>query len=211
MGLIRKLRDNPIMKTKQVRRFSGVHLIEPETLSDYATNASLLALHIWYDLDEKVPNHGIDKGTLLELCLIHNINEVFTNDMRKSVKESIPGLKSMLRESSYSMLSQCDIFDGVISGLWYHQSSMDPTAYEVIKCIKLIMASYKLYNEYVLKGNKEVEELIGDCKHYLDDLISYYNKWNEQPEGDLSISQRKFAETLTSYLAEAKSILVTLR
>ena len=210
MGLIRKLRDNPIMKTKQVRRFSGVHLIDPETLSDYTTNASLLALHIWYDLNKRVPLIKIDKGYLLELCLVHNINEVFTNDMRKSVKESIPGLKSMLKEASYSMLIKCDI-NGIVSNLWYHQSTLDPQTYEIIKCVKLIMASYKLYNEYVLKGNKEVEELISECISYIDNLISYYDEWFKQPKGDLSISQRKFAETLISYLSEAKSILVTLR
>ena len=63
---ITKLINSPLFTGGRVRRYSGLHLVEPESLSDHTYETVLMSLLIYKDLERLNLNHLVDKGSMLE-------------------------------------------------------------------------------------------------------------------------------------------------
>lgn len=82
---------SPLMRTNEVKRYSGTKLFEEESLSQHITDISMMS----YMIAKKLNTYGenIDIGLLLEKCLIHDIDEIVTGDLPRNTKYANPNIK----------------------------------------------------------------------------------------------------------------------
>ena len=89
---------SPLMRMNEVKRYSGTRLQEEESLSHHITDVSMMSYIVAKRLISN--NDSIDIGSLLEKCLIHDLDEIATGDIPRNTKYAIPGMKVQLDEVS---------------------------------------------------------------------------------------------------------------
>ena len=187
---LKDLTNHPFLKTKYVPRYSSFQLKDPETLSDHITEMSTLAVLLYHELDKKLNGNAskyIDKGELLEKCIVHDLDEVFSNDIIRPVKYSVNGLKHMIDEAMGKIIRYHELnLIGTNDMTMVWSTSKDGLTGLIVKVLDLVVVSIKIYKEVQLKNNLEmystVESCIDslrDCETYLKDFIKELKKRNE--------------------------------
>lgn len=85
-------------KAKKVTRYSGINLIQPESLESHILEMCGMA----FDIHFKSPDFDLNK--LLKLILIHDIDECLTVDIPRPFKYFDPSFRDKLNETSHRYL-----------------------------------------------------------------------------------------------------------
>lgn len=178
---ITKLINSPLFTGGRVRRYSGLHLVEPESLSDHTYETVLMSLLIYKELERLNLSHLVDKGSMLEKALLHDLDESVMGDIPRTVKYADPRLKPALDDVSVRYINSLTApFDISIESEFL---SCKDGSYEgkILKVVDLILVARKAIRELDLKNNREflivvdeVNQYLAELKFNLDDNIENY-------------------------------------
>ncbi len=82
---------NPMCRTSEVNRYSGIYQQNVENLAEHITDIMMLSYMIGNKLNDF--GEGIDLGILLEKCLLHDVEEVILGDIPRTTKYASDGIK----------------------------------------------------------------------------------------------------------------------
>ena len=174
---LKDLTNHPFLKTKYVPRYSSFQLKDPETLSDHITEMSTLAVLLYHELDKKLNGNAskyIDRGELLEKCIVHDLDEVFSNDIIRPVKYSVNGLKHMIDEAMGKIIRYHELnLTGTNDMTMIWSTSKDGLTGLIVKVLDLVVVSMKIYKEIELKNNFEMYNTVKSCINSLKDCEVY--------------------------------------
>lgn len=163
---LRNMINSPLFTGGRVQRYTGLHLVEPESLSDHTYESVLLCLIIIKRL-EKDGIYHLDKGLLLEKALLHDLDESMTGDIPRPVKYADPDLKPALDKISRRYVEYLTKPFGIdISSDFENCKDKTPEGL-VLKVVDLILVARKSIRELELKGNQEFYTVVGEVRGYL--------------------------------------------
>lgn len=178
---LKELTNHPFLKTKYVPRYSSFQLKDPETLSDHITEMSTLAVLLYHELDKKLNGNAskyIDRGELLEKCIVHDLDEVFSNDIIRPVKYSVNGLKHMIDEAMGKIIRYHELnLTGTNDMTMIWSTSKDGLTGLIVKVLDLVVVSIKIYKEVELKNNFEMYNTVKSCINSLKDCGVYVEEF----------------------------------
>ena len=169
-----KVVNNPIFNVDGVERYSGVYQVKKETLSHHITDVSLLSYIIALKLNTYGEN--LDKGLILEKCLLHDLEETLTGDIPRSTKYYCKsGLEAMQGVADDAMHKITDLIDGSseIFELWgtakYGKEGMILKLADMICVVRKVMIEVGLLNNnYFLKVAHEVRGFLSELAKTAD-------------------------------------------
>lgn len=163
-----KLVNNPVFNVDGVERYSGVYQVKKETLSHHITDVSLLS----YVLTLKLNTYGenLDKGIVLEKCLLHDMEEVLTGDIPRSTKYYCQeGLLAMQGVADDAMGVITELIDGSEDMMELWDNAKKGKEGVILKladmlCVvrKVTMEVGLLNNNYFLKVATEVRDFLSE-------------------------------------------------
>lgn len=168
----KELINSPVFNSSRVRRYSGLHLVEEETLTDHICEMSILCLLIYKDINLRYPDVGskINLGKLMERAVVHDLEETITNDIPRPVKYSIPEMKTLMDKVSEGYMKLISKQVGVdLMSEWKDCKDSSPEGY-IIKTADMILVARKAYREVALKSNNEMIIVLQEVVHYMRDL-----------------------------------------
>lgn len=169
----KELINSPVFNSSRVRRYSGLHLVEEETLTDHICEMSILCLLIYKDILSSRPGVRIDLGKLMERAVVHDLEETITNDIPRPVKYSITEMKSLMDKVSEGYMKLISEQVGVdLMSEWKDCKDSSPEGY-IIKTTDMILVARKAYREVALKSNNEMVIVLQEVVHYMRELDDY--------------------------------------
>lgn len=198
---LKKLINSPAFTGGRVIRYTGMHCVETEDLSQHSYETALLCLMIFNDLKDK-HNIVLDKGILLEKAILHDIEESVMGDIPRTVKYHDERLKPILDSTATAYMSSiCDSIGVNLQSAW--ENCKDDT-YEgrVLSYVDLLLVARKAIRELDLKGNKEFYVVVKEVSDYLGE---YQIKLEALASSSDDSTQFAFFEYLMGSVASTKS------
>lgn len=181
---IREVGFNPLMRSEEIMRYSGIYQAQPESLAVHICDTSMMAYIIGVQLNSF--GEGLDLGLLLEKCLLHDLDETLTGDIPRNTKYANKEIKSALDNLQDDVL---EVIKKYINNEEIIQKCKDAKKGKeglILKLADMLGVARRALQEIVLRGNltflKVVEEL-GDHLEYLmnelnmEDFTQESSKW----------------------------------
>lgn len=174
---------SPLMRTNEVKRYSGTRLQEDETLAQHITDMCMMS----YIITKHLITYGeeLDLGVILEKCIIHDLDELATGDMPRNTKYASENIKKELDAVAelavrrYAMTHKgLDDLEGKWSNAKQGKEGF------IIKLVDMLCVVRKAIIEIEVYGNlsclKVTKELDSHLEHLGSQLMS--NPKLEKPE-----------------------------
>lgn len=164
---------SPIMRTNEVKRYSGVYLQESENLSQHITDVMIMG----YMISKKLNMYGenIDIGLFLEKALVHDLDEISTGDIPHNTKYSSISMKKesdLLAEKVIKRYSELDESLSDLPETWSH--TKDGKEGVILKLCDILCIVRKSIIEVEIYNNllflKISEELVHNLEVYQNSL-----------------------------------------
>jgi 5'-deoxynucleotidase YfbR-like HD superfamily hydrolase len=169
MGEFINIAFSPILRMKEVERYSGVYQIDRETLSDHISDVCimsyLIAKKLIRDFGEK-----IDIGSLLEKCIIHDMDEVLTGDVPRNTKYANSRIKSSMDEvATQSIKSLADDlnYDDLVDK-W--KNSKKGKEGLILKITDMLDVAKKVISEIEFHNNLSFLKVVKELSHHLNQM-----------------------------------------
>jgi 5'-deoxynucleotidase YfbR-like HD superfamily hydrolase len=162
---------SPLMKTNEVKRYSGTKLSEEESLSQHITDMCMMS----YIITKRLNYYGedINTGEVLEKCLVHDLDELSTGDMPRNTKYANPDIKRTLDEvAKLSVQRYSESYKGMddIVNIWENAKS-DKSGF-IVKLCDMLCVVRKASIEIEVYNNMCCLKVTKELVSHLDNLSS---------------------------------------
>lgn len=166
-----KLINSSMLDTPEVMRYSGLRQSEPESLSDHVVDVMMMSYIIGLKL--RSMEVEVDVGTLLEKCLVHDIDEVLIGDIPRLTKYSSEGVYNGLsdladevaKDMSYDIDGGTRMYDA-----WKYSKDDSLEGY-ILKLVDMLSVVSKVVLEVDTLGNKKFMRVALEVSEYIKTLI----------------------------------------
>lgn len=126
---LREMLTGDVNRLRYITRYSTSLVLHRENVAEHSYYVSLYAMFITRWVDQNVSFvHPVDQLTILQRCLVHDLDEARTGDFQRPFKYRRPGLKNMMDEAAKQEFSEAitSIFPGDrdyvldLSARWEH-------------------------------------------------------------------------------------------
>lgn len=158
-------------KAKKVTRYSGINLIQPESLESHIIEM----IGIAFDFYSKSPDFDLNK--LIRLISVHDMDEPLTVDIPRPFKYFNSEFRVMLHNTTHGYLKSLGIDDEFIDECM-NAKSMGLEG-NLLHFIDLIQVEKKLTLEINL-GNSTIKNNLLEVQNYITDFLNSnptYNKY----------------------------------
>ena len=164
----KKLSFNPLMRSEEVVRYSGVYQSQPETLSVHIADVSMMSYIIAQTLNSFGENLNI--GILLEKCLIHDLDETLTGDIPRNTKYANPKIKADLDELQDEVLEKILKYipnDDIIDKCKNAKQGKEGL---ILTLSDMLGVARRALQEVDLRGNRTFLKVVEELGYHLDKL-----------------------------------------
>lgn len=206
---IKNLCFNPLMKTEEVVRFSGIYQMQPETLSEHICCTQLIAYQIGTILNTLGEN--LDIGVLLEKVLLHDMDECITGDIprntkycTKEVKRELDKVQDIALDSIAKLLDDPSLINKC-------KTAKEGKEGFILKLADMFSVVKRVIQEISLRGNmsflKVVEELENhliwldsiDIKDFNPASVKWIKSLIKDAKNEIQILHYKYLEIINSF------------
>lgn len=196
-----KLINSPLLKSKDITRYSANYQSHIETLSDHITDVSMMSYIICLDLLNL--HEDIDVGKVLEYAITHDVEETRTGDVVRSLKyyddRVLSELKRVAQEIEYNYAKSHNY--PRLHEMWDNSKSGKEGL--IIKLTDMLSVARKCIQEVELLGNKTFLKITREVTDYLSELEDVIND-----SDDYSIESKSYLISLTKSAEESCRFLV---
>lgn len=193
---------NQMNRMNEVYRYSSVYQEDKESLAEHISEVSMMSYLISKEFEKF--NETIDKGVLLEKCLLHDIDEVLTGDVPRNTKYATSAVHRELNtvaddavkliESTYGSINIFDIWSNAKEG----KEGL------ILKIVDMLCVAKKCITEIELRGNKSFLKVITELESHLDKMIKDDTKFS-------ILDKDESKHLLKSLIIESKDEITTIR
>lgn len=171
---------NPILRSNEVKRYSGVRMQEEETLSQHIFEVSALS----YMIANKLTSLGedIDTSEILKRCLLHDFDEIVTGDVQRNVKYASPAIKmAMDNVASHGVERLEDSYKELLGSDFYSEWSKSKVGKEgfVIKLADMLVVARKAMIEVDIYHNYSAMKVVSELVNHLKNLAKTFEEFKE--------------------------------
>lgn len=194
---------NPMSRMNEVSRYSSVYQETNESLAEHITDVSVMSYLIAKTIQSNFTD-DIDLGTLLEKCLLHDIDEVITGDVPRNTKYATNNVHDNLDQVASDAVDLIEKYIGVggICEVWDFAKEGKEGA--ILKIVDMLCVVKKSITEIELRGNLSFLKVVTELETHLTTMLScdeVYKRFDDE-------RTRKFLKNLVS---QAKDETVTIR
>lgn len=194
---------NPMSRMNEVSRYSSVYQETNESLAEHITDVSVMSYLIAKTIQSNFTD-DIDLGTLLEKCLLHDIDEVITGDVPRNTKYATKNVHDNLDQVASDAVDLIEKYIGVrgICEVWDFAKEGKEGA--ILKIVDMLCVVKKSITEIELRGNLSFLKVVTELETHLTTMLScdeVYKRFEDE-------RTRKFLKNLVS---QAKDETVTIR
>lgn len=194
---------NPMSRMNEVSRYSSVYQDTNETLAEHVTEVSVMAYLIAKKM-EVLGNENIDIGSLLEKCLLHDMDEVLTGDIPRNTKYATREVHAELNKVADEAVTMIEGILGGISLTPVWRSAKSKKEGVILKVVDMLCVVKKCVTEIELRGNLTFLKVVAELETHLTNMLSNddaYAQFDKESSRDL----------LKTLLSEAKDEVTTIR
>lgn len=194
---------NPMSRMNEVSRYSSVYQETNESLAEHITDVSVMSYLIAKTIQSNFTD-DINLGTLLEKCLLHDIDEVITGDIPRNTKYATNSVHDNLDQVASNAVDLIEKYIGVrgICEVWDFAKEGKEGA--ILKIVDMLCVVKKSITEIELRGNLSFLKVVTELETHLTTMLScdeVYKRFDDE-------RTRKFLKNLVS---QAKDETVTIR
>lgn len=189
-------------RMNEVYRYSSVYQEDEESLAEHVAEVLMMSYLVAKNMEKL--GETIDKGVLLEKCLLHDIDEVLTGDVPRNTKYANNNVHKELNivadeavkliESTYGDI---DIFN-----IWNTAKSGKEGV--ILKVVDMLCVAKKCITEIELRGNKSFLKVVTELESHLEKMIASDNGF--------SLFEKDAAKSfLKDLIIDAKDEITTIR
>lgn len=193
---------NPVCRMNEVLRYSSVYQETEESLGEHVAEVSsmsyLIARYLMKNFKEL-----IDIGSLLEKCLLHDVDETLTGDIPRNTKyatHEVHNSLNIVAEESVKTI------EGIIGGIeifeeW--EKAKNDKEGMILKIVDMLCVVKKAVTEVELRGNLTFLKVVSELEGHL----------TRMSEGDHyeMFDKEESKSYLKSLVQEARDEVVTMR
>lgn len=186
----------------EVCRYSSVYQETSESLAEHVTEVLTMSYLIAKNLEKF--GERIDKGVLLEKCLLHDMDEVLTGDIPRNTKYATDAVHkelNLVAEDAVRLiektLGDIEIFD-----TW--KAAKEGKEGVILKIVDMLCVVKKCITEIELRGNRSFLKVVTELETHLTNMVNSTDKYSVF-EKAMSVS------FLRSLVIEAKDEITTIR
>lgn len=174
-----KFTSCPLMNMHNIFRYSGVKLVEPESLSSHIVEVQIMGYMILDHLNESY-KENLDRGLYLEKALHHDLEESLTGDVCRPLKYYNNDIHHELEKVAQSTAK--DIYRKYFENtdemykLW--DESKEGKEGVLVKIVDMLAVASKALREVVLLNNNYFLKVVYEVRHYLGDTLQYIQKYS---------------------------------
>jgi len=166
--------SSPLMNLENVYRYSGIKMVEPESLAIHTLEVQILGYlvidHINYHSDE-----NLDKLVFLEKALHHDLEESLTGDVARPLKYNNKNVLRELRDVANNIAKDlyeeyfCD--SDKMYDIW--ESAKDDKEGIILKVVDSLTVASKAIKEVEMLNNKYFLRVAYEVRFYLKEIIDH--------------------------------------
>lgn len=198
-----KLAFNPMSRMSEVSRYSSVYQETNETLAEHVAEVSVMAYLIAKKM-EILGNENIDIGSLLEKCLLHDVDEVLTGDIPRNTKYATREVHDELNKVADEAVRMIENMLGGISLMPVWAEAKSKKEGVILKVVDMLCVVKKCVTEIELRGNLTFLKVVAELETHLANMLK--NK-----DAYALFDKDSSRELLRSLLTEAKDEVTTIR
>lgn len=165
--------STPPMRNEQVVRYSGVKMVEPESLAVHLVDVQMMGYAMIRTMNK---DHGesLNIGLYLEKALIHDLDEVLTGDMPRSTKyynETILHEMKAVADDAMSQVSETFFNDEEVFTVW--KASKEGKEGVIVKLVDMLCVASKVMKEVELLNNNYFLKVAYEVRDHLMYLVEY--------------------------------------
>lgn len=196
---------NPAGRSNEIVRYSSVHQEQEETLAEHITDVSMMSYFIAKSI-EKVSEgrEVINIGSLLEKCLLHDLDEVLTGDITRNTKYATKRVHSELdkvAQSAVDMISS--ITDINLTDAW--KSAKQGKEGLIVKIVDMLVVVKKAIIEIELRHNFTFLKVVSELSSHISRLIDHIKIKNSD------FTEVESKEYLINLLTQARAEITTIK
>lgn len=171
---------NPVLRSNEVKRYSGVRMQEEESLSQHIFEVSALSYMIANKLNTFGENLNIED--VLKKCLLHDFDEIVTGDVQRNVKYASPAIKMAMDnvanhgisslQSKYNDLLGTDFYDT------WSKAKQGKSGF-VIKLADMLVVARKAMIEVKIYNNYSALKVVSELVDHLQNLTTSFEEFKE--------------------------------
>lgn len=159
------------MNTDNVKRYQTIYLTKDDTLNDHIVHVMMMGYMFISETNRKLDTglfSAFDIGKYLEKCLVHDIPEVVTSDIIRSVKYHTEEIRKEMEKISLDVASRlCDrYFDDRTYCIILNDKDDTPEGL-LLRVFDMLDVARLVLVEYQMHSNKEVVRAAIECSKYL--------------------------------------------
>lgn len=193
---------NPMSRMNEVSRYSSVYQETSESLAEHVTEVLTMSYIIANYLARNFKEE-VNLGSLLEKCLLHDIDEVITGDIPRNTKYASKEVHEELDRVAQSAVQLVENSIGIpIFHVWKSAKS-DKEGF-ILKVVDMLCVAKKCITEIELRGNLTFLKVVSELENHL------YNTMNgEAPYGLFKNPESK--QFIRDLVVQARDKVVTIR
>lgn len=159
------------MNTKNVVRYQTCYMNQKDTLNDHITHVSMMG-YMYIKYLDKVYNEKINIGNYLELCLVHDIPEVVTSDIIRTVKHNNEKIHKEVENLSRKIAEKLcnNYFDSNTLNKILNDKDMSSKEGILLKVFDMLDVARYIILEVEVHHNFELLKVVYECNYYLSKL-----------------------------------------
>jgi len=175
-----ELMFNPLCNVSEVSRYSGVYQERVENLAEHTFEVMMVAYLISIELNK----HGeeINIGSLLEKCLIHDIEEIVTGDVPRTTKYANEEIRDGVRKLGVKAAANLLDLNQYITWCKIYKGKEG----SILKIADMLVVAKKCVVEIDLRGNysflKVLKNMAELLNFYVEEFPNFPNIDRLSPE-----------------------------
>lgn len=193
---------NQMSRMNEVCRYSSVYQETNESLAEHVTEVLTMSYLIAKNLEKL--GEKIDKGVLLEKCLLHDMDEVLTGDIPRNTKYATDAVHkelNLVAEDAVRLIEKT-LGDIQIFDAW--KSAKEGKEGVVLKIVDMLCVVKKCITEIELRGNRSFLKVVTELETHLTNMINSSDKY-------FAFDKQESVDLLKKLVSEAKDEITTIR
>lgn len=197
---------NPAGRTNEIVRYSSVHQEQEESLAEHITDVSLMAYFIAKTIEKITEGREeINLGSLLERCLVHDLDEVLTGDVTRNTKYATKKAHDELEKVASSAVKMIESLVGIegIHDVW--SAAKEGKEGLIVKIVDMLVVVKKSMIEIELRHNFTFLKVVSELGYHINKLMDYLKK------SDKIFNEITVRNYLIDLLGQARDEITTIK
>lgn len=193
---------NQMSRMNEVCRYSSVYQETNESLAEHVTEVLTMSYLIAKNLEKL--GEKIDKGVLLEKCLLHDMDEVLTGDIPRNTKYATDAVHkelNLVAEDAVRLIEKT-LGDIQIFDAW--KSAKEGKEGVILKIVDMLCVVKKCITEIELRGNRSFLKVVTELETHLTNMVNSADKYS-------AFDKQESVDLLKKLVSEAKDEITTIR